>query len=83
MKLSTTNVKGPVAPKDPTIKRPKIYFMLDNLVTTSNAEDGKPKEIRFLEGRVSGNVSLICPELPKESPTGCRRALILCGLCTA
>lgn len=66
MKLSTTNVKGPVAPKDPTIKRPKIYFMLDNLVTTSNAEDGKPKEIRFLEGRVSGNVSLICPELPKE-----------------
>lgn len=60
------NVKGPVAPKDPTIKRPKIYFMLDDLVATSNAEDGKPKEVRFLENRVAGNVKLICPELPDE-----------------
>ena len=59
-------VKGPVAPKDPTIKRPKIYFMLDNLITTSNAEDGKPKEVRFLENRVAGNITLICPELPED-----------------
>lgn len=64
--MSTTNVKGPVAPKDPTTKRPKIYFMLDDLITTANAEDGRPKEIRFLEGRIAGNVSLICPELPAD-----------------
>ncbi|MBR6999828.1 MAG: SGNH/GDSL hydrolase family protein [Lachnospiraceae bacterium] len=64
--MDTANVKGPVAPKDPTIQRPKIYFMLDDLIATSNAEDGRPKELRFLENRVAGNIKLICPDLPDE-----------------
>ena len=64
--MDTANVKGPVAPKDPTIQRPKIYFMLDDLIATSHAEDGRPKELRFLENRVAGNIKLICPDLPDE-----------------
>ncbi len=59
-------MKGPVAPKDPTKKRPKIYFMLEDNITTAKDYLGKPAEIIYLENRVSGNVRLICPELPEE-----------------
>lgn len=65
-RILQTQVKGPVAPKDPTVQRPKIYFLLDDLIATSFGGDGDPKELRFLENRVAGNLKLICPELPDD-----------------
>lgn len=59
-------MKGPVAPKDPTKKRPKIYFMLEDNITTAHEHEGRAAEIIYLEGRMSGNVRLICPELPES-----------------
>ncbi len=59
-------MKGPVAPKDPTKKRPGIYFMLEDTVYTAHEMNGRYAEMIFLENRVAGNLKLICPELPDE-----------------
>ncbi len=59
-------MKGPVAPKDPTKKRPKIYLMLETNIMTAFEQNGRYAEVIHLDGRVSGNVRLICPELPED-----------------
>jgi len=61
-------MKGPVAPKDPTKQRAKVYFMLENLLYAShrNPEEERYAEMIFLENRVGQNLRLICPELPEE-----------------
>ena len=61
-------MKGPVAPMDPTKKRAKIYFMLEDLCYASHKEPGGERyaEMIFLENRVAQNLQLICPELPEE-----------------
>ena len=53
---------------DPTKKRAKIYFMLEDLLYTSHKDpqEGRYAEMIFLENRVSQNLRLICPELPEE-----------------
>ncbi len=59
-------MKGPVAPQDPTKKRSKIYFILeDNIVTAHPSEKGFTETV-FLEGRIANKLHLICPELPGE-----------------
>ncbi len=59
-------MRGPVAPKDPTKKRAKIYFMLEDNVTTAHDVNGRAAEVIYLENRISGNVRLICPELSED-----------------
>ena len=61
-------MRGPVAPKDPTKQRAKIYFMLEDLLYASHKEpDGdRYAEMIFLENRVGQNLQLICPDLSSE-----------------
>lgn len=61
-------MRGPVAPKDPTKQRAKIYFMLEDLLYASHKEpDGdRYAETIFLENRVGQNLQLICPDLSPE-----------------
>lgn len=59
-------MKGPVAPKDPTKQRPKLYFMLEDNLVTSNPSDNGFSETIFLEGRVKNKLQLICPALSEE-----------------
>ncbi|MBP5463054.1 MAG: hypothetical protein J6Y20_13170, partial [Lachnospiraceae bacterium] len=61
-------MKGPVAPKDPTRQRAKIYLMLEDLLYTSRKAPSGDRyaEMIFLENRVAQNLQLICPELPEE-----------------
>ena len=61
-------MRGPVAPKDPTKQRPKIYFMLEDLLYASRKEPEGERyaEMIFLENRVGQNLRLICPELSEE-----------------
>ncbi|MBR5712045.1 MAG: SGNH/GDSL hydrolase family protein [Lachnospiraceae bacterium] len=61
-------MRGPVAPKDPTKQRAKVYFMLEDLLYASHKapQGDRYAEMIFLENRVSQNLRLICPELPEE-----------------
>ena len=61
-------MRGPVAPKDPTKQRAKVYFMLEDLLYASRKEPEGERfaEMIFLENRVGQNLRLICPELPEE-----------------
>ncbi len=61
-------MRGPVAPKDPTRQRAKIYFMLEDLLYASHKEPEGERyaEMIFLENRVAQNLQLICPDLPEE-----------------
>ncbi len=54
-------MRGPVAPKDPTKQRPKIYFMLEDLLYASRKEPEGERyaETIFLENRVGQNLRLI------------------------
>ncbi len=61
-------MRGPVAPKDPTKQRAKVYFMLEDLLYASRKEPEGERfaEMIFLENRVGQNLRLICPDLPEE-----------------
>ncbi len=61
-------MKGPVAPKDPTRQRAKIYLMLEDTLYASRKEPNGERyaEMIFLENRVAQNLQLICPELSEE-----------------
>ena len=56
-------MKGPVAPRDPEKKRPKVYFILEDQIVTSHPHENGFREIIYLEGRVKNKISLICPEI--------------------
>lgn len=59
-------MRGPVAPKDPTKQRPRVYFILEDQLVTAHPGQNGYSEIVFLEGRVKTKLSLICPELDPE-----------------
>ena len=65
MGLSNT-VRGPKAPKDPTKKRPAVYFMLDDAVEGRPSGPDRFGEVHFLEGRVTAKVTSLLPELDEE-----------------
>ncbi len=56
-------MRGPVAPKDPTKKRPKVYFILEDQIVTAHPAGEKYREIIFLENRMQNKIALICPEI--------------------
>lgn len=67
-------MKGPVAPQDPTTKRAKIYFILEDNIVTAHPTEGLFTETVYLEGRIANKLQLICPELPGELATSLQKS---------
>ncbi len=59
-------MSGPVAPKDPTKKRPAIYLMLDSNIAGKPWENGKIQDVNYMDNRLLSQVKGICEEIDEE-----------------
>lgn len=59
-------MRGPIAPKDPTKKRPSLYIMLDKDIAGMVGENGVCRDTNFMEGRLLEQVKGICGDVDEE-----------------
>lgn len=59
-------MRGPVAPKDPTKKRPCIYIMLDKDIAGIPGNDGSCRDTNYMEGRLIEQIKGICGEVEED-----------------
>lgn len=59
-------MKGPVAPKDPTDKRPCLYVVLDKTISGSKEKDGKCRDYVYLEGRLKDQIRFTSGDIDEE-----------------
>lgn len=59
-------MKGPVAPKDPTDKRPCLYVVLDKTISGTREKDGVCRDYVYLEGRLRDQVKFTSGDIEEE-----------------
>lgn len=59
-------MKGPVAPKDPTDKRPCLYVVLDKTISGSKEKDGVCRDYVYLEGRLKDQVKFTSGDIEED-----------------
>ena len=59
-------MKGPVAPKDPTDKRPCLYVVLDKTISGTKEKDGVCRDYVYLEGRIKDQVKFTSGDIEED-----------------
>lgn len=59
-------MRGPIAPKDPTKKRPCIYIMLDKDIAGIPGSDGSCRDTNYMEGRLIEQIKGICEGVDED-----------------
>lgn len=59
-------MKGPVAPKDPTDKRPCLYVVLDKTISGTKEKDGVCRDYVYLEGRLKDQIKFTSGDIEED-----------------